>query len=128
MAKYNKIPEHLIPQIESELGKVSDAALARKYSKLAGFEIDRHAIFWMRKQRGIPAAQPKTYTKPDFHGKIEDAHPEIRKLLGKVPVTSIAEHFGVSRSCIHAAADRLGIETGDLDHESTIEQLLAVNA
>lgn len=125
MSKYNKIPEHLIPQIEAELGKASDAALARKYSAVAGFDIDRHAIFWMRKQRDIPPFQPKAYTRPKFTGRVEDKYPEVAKLLGRVPVTTIADYFGVSRSCVHAAAERLGISTSSIDPKSTIDQLLA---
>lgn len=121
----NRIPAKFKAQIEAELGTMPDTELAAKYSQLSGVPIDRHTIFWMRKVRGIPAFHKKSYTKPPFRGRLEDIHPEVKYLFGKVPIAKIAEYFGVSRSCVRAAADRLGISNpGVLRYDQTVREIL----
>jgi len=119
--KRRRIPENIKPQIVGELGTMPDEAIAIKYSELAGFEIPRQTIFYMRKSRKIPAFVDHEYTPPPFRGRLEDAHPEVEELLGKVPVIRIAERFGVSRSCVRAAAKRLGKDTRATDYSLVFE-------
>lgn len=94
-----------------DLGKYPDQTVADMWSEKLDIEIGRHVPFFFRKQLGIEPFKKQTYTKPGFSGKIEDAHPEIKEMIGKATVTAIAEHFGVSRSCVRAAAGRLEIGT-----------------
>jgi hypothetical protein len=105
-----RVPPEFRDQIIAELGTVSDIELARKYTELSGSIIKKHTIFWMRRRRGIPARYAKKYTKPPFTGRLEDAHPEVKYLFGKVPVTVIASYFGVTTSCVRDVARRLGIK------------------
>lgn len=109
--KQQRLPERWRGQIIGELGTMTDAALAKKYSKKVGFAIGRHTIFYLRKSNGIAAFEERAYSPPPFRGRLEDAHPEIKDLLGKVPVIVLAKKYDVSRSCVRAAAQRLGLPT-----------------
>jgi hypothetical protein len=109
--KQQRLAERWRTRILVELGTMTDAALAKKYSKKVGFVIGRHTIFYLRKANGIPAFEQRAYSPPSFRGRLEDAHPEIKELLGKVPVVALAMRYDVSRSCVRAAAQRLGLPT-----------------
>lgn len=135
MSRKNRIPEAFRERIVAELGTDTDINLARKWTETIkreapevgdGFRVDRHTIFWMRNQLGVAAYREQTYTPPAFRGKLEDAHPEVKDLIGRVPLAQIARHFGVSRSCVNAAAKRLGKVGRGIDHSANIKELLGV--
>jgi len=121
---YTRIPDDLREQIIPELGTMPDQALAEKFST-PKLPIDRHLIFDMRKARGIEAFAPKdSYDPPAFRGRLEDAHPEVAALVGRVPVGKIADYFGVHRGTVRAAAKRLGRSTRVGDAAEVIGGLL----
>jgi len=119
--KRKRLPSHIREQLISELGTATDQALADKYSKLVGFTIERHTVFYLRNSRGIAAFAPRPYTPPAFKGRFEDAYPEVKELLGRVPLLHIARRYNVSRSCVRAAAERLGLPTRAQDFEKIFE-------
>ena len=129
----HRIPEKYRPQIIADLGKDTDTAIARKWTDIIrgagdvelrlGWAIDRHTIFWMRQQAKVKSFRKRPYTAPAFRGKIEDAHPEIIKLLGEIPFAKLAKHYEVSRSTIYEASKRLG-KNNKIDYERRIKQLL----
>ena len=118
--KRKRLPPDVRDQIKRELGTMPDQALADKYSTDA-LKIERHTIFYMRKQAGVPAYSQRPYTAPPFRGRLEDAHPEVAELLGKVPLVRIAEKFGVSRSCVRDAAKRLNKPTRAVDFDDVFD-------
>ncbi|MFA5387975.1 MAG: hypothetical protein WC322_06360 [Candidatus Paceibacterota bacterium] len=125
--KQQRLPVGVREQIIPELGTMTDAALAKKYSR-RGLNIARHTIFYMRKSNGIPAFEQRNYTAPDFRGRLEDAHPEVKELLGKVPVVVLAKRFNVARSCVRAAAQRLGLPTRAENFDAAFKEAEAKTA
>lgn len=105
-----RLPPEIIARIRDEAGSMTDAELAKKYSKIVGYPLDRHRIFYLRTSNGTPAAKTQAYTKPVFHGRLEDAYPELRYLIGVIDHTTLAARYQVSRSAVREAAKRLAVD------------------
>lgn len=121
------IPSGLESKVEAKLGKMPDSQIVTWLKDKHGIDVGRHVIFFMRRTRNIPSFHKQTYTKPSFRGAIEDVHPEIKNLFGKVPIKEIAAHFGVSRSCVRSAMDRCGYkgQRFHIDHSDTLRSMLS---
>ena len=132
-----RIPDQYLIGITAELGTATDTSIAQRWTETIksevrdlpdGWNIDRHTIFWMRKQKDIPSFHKRVYSAPKFKGRFEKAFPDAVKLFGQVPPTEIARKYGVSRSTVYEAAKRLGLESIEVDYSDRIDTLLATPA
>ena len=85
------------------LGKLPDAELADRIG------VSVTSVAKWRKAAGIASTTRRRERRP-YRDRLEDRHPGILALLGKVPDPEVATRYGITRQRVHMLRKRLGID------------------